>query len=164
MFTDLRLRMRPQPQPVWGLRDVTAADMLGMATHGGAVALGLPTPIGQLEEGFQADVVLLDRTRLYDSPYVSPSEPAEEVVLRRACADDVEHVLVAGEPRVQHRRAVGIDEAALERRLTASLERTYAQLASIDGLFEQLEPYVSDFYAEWGSQSPSQARALPFGG
>jgi 5-methylthioadenosine/S-adenosylhomocysteine deaminase len=155
MFTDLRLGLRLQRQPVWGRREVTAMDMLAMATRGGAPALGLSHSIGRLEEGYQADLVLLDRTRLYGSPYVSPSEPPEEIVLRRACADDVDHVLVAGEPRIQEGRVVGIDEPALQRRLTASLKRTYEQLPSIDRLYEQLEPYISDFYARWTSDPPA---------
>jgi cytosine/adenosine deaminase-related metal-dependent hydrolase len=153
MLTDLRLALLLQRRPGWDRREVTAGDMLAIATHGGAEALGMGTAIGRLEPGYQADVVLVDRTGLYASPYVSPFAPDAEVLLRRATAANVDHVLVAGRLVVENGKAVGIDEVALERRVARSLERTYELLESADTLFAQLEPYISAFYRAWETES-----------
>lgn len=158
MLTDLRLALLLQRRPGWDRREVTAGDMLAIATHGGAAALGMGTAIGRLEPGYQADVVLVDRTGLYASPYVSPFAPDAEVLLRRATAANVDHVVVAGRLVVENGKAVGIDEAALQRRVARSLERTYELLESADGLFERLEPHVSAFYRAWEAES---SRLLP---
>jgi cytosine/adenosine deaminase-related metal-dependent hydrolase len=153
MLTDLRLAHFLQRRPGVEVREVTPADTLGMATHAGADALGLSVQLGRLEHGYAADVVLVDRTRLYGSPYVSPSAPAAEVLLRRAEAGDVEHVMVAGRMVIQDRRAVGIDEQALQRRIATSLERVYALQAGIDAGFEPLEPHITAFYRQWEAES-----------
>jgi guanine deaminase len=152
-LTDLRLDLLLQRRPGWDRRAVTAADLLGMATHGGATALGLGSTLGRLEPGYQADPVLLDRTRLYGSPYLNPSAPPDDVVVRRATASDVDHVLVAGRLVIEDGRAVGIDEAALERRVAASLEGVYEQLDSADAAFAQLEPHIASFYRAWEAES-----------
>ncbi len=152
-LADLRLGMVLQRRPGWDRRQVTARDMLALATHGGAPALGMDVALGRLEAGYQADVVLVDRTRLYASPYVSPTAPAEEVLLRRASAADVEHVLVGGRLVIEGGQAVGIDEAALARRVARSLERSYELLASVDDFFRRLEPHVDAFYRRWEAES-----------
>jgi 5-methylthioadenosine/S-adenosylhomocysteine deaminase len=152
-LTDLRLGLVLQRQAGWDRRQLTAADMLALATHGGAPTLGMDVALGRLEAGYQADVVLVDRTRLYGSPYVSPLAPPEEVVLRRATAADVEHVLVGGRLVVEGGTAVGIDEAALQRRVAQSLEHTYGLLAATDRFFERLDPYVAAFYRRWETES-----------
>jgi cytosine/adenosine deaminase-related metal-dependent hydrolase len=153
MLTDLRLGLLLQGRPGWDTGSVTAEDMLAMATHGGAEAIGAGAKIGRLEDGFQADMVLVDRTRLYDSPYVSPFEPVPEVILRRARSEDVDLVLVAGRPIIASGQAVGIDEVALKQRIAESLQRTYELLESTDTQFDLLEPHVAAFYRGWETES-----------
>jgi 5-methylthioadenosine/S-adenosylhomocysteine deaminase len=143
LLTDLRLAMLLQRAAGPSAPPVTAKDLLGMATHAGAAALGMSPSLGRLEEGYQADVVLLDRAELYASPYVSPTSPPEEVVLRRATAEHVRHVLVGGRPVIQDGRPPGIDEAALRTRVAASIQRVYAAASEPDSLFERLAPYLS---------------------
>jgi cytosine/adenosine deaminase-related metal-dependent hydrolase len=155
-LTDLRLALFLQRRPGWDRRVVSPTDLLAMATHGGAAALGMGSSLGRLEPGCHADLVLINRSRLYGSPYVSPSAPADEVLLRRATAADVDHVMVAGRLVIEHGQAVGIDEEAIQRRVTASLEQIYEQLESADTLFEQLEPHLATFYRAWEAESFDQ--------
>jgi cytosine/adenosine deaminase-related metal-dependent hydrolase len=149
LLTDLRLAMLLQRAAGPDARPVTAADLLAMATHRGAPALGMRVPLGRLEEGYQADIVLLDGAALYASPYVDPSAPPEEVVLRRATVDHVQHVLVGGKSVIVDGRPPGIDEAALQARVARSVERVFAAAPAVDALFERLAPYLSSFYREW---------------
>src|SRR5262249_41062324 len=94
-----------------------------------------------------------DRTRLYASPYVSPDAPAADVLVQRATAAHVEHVLVAGRLVVENRQIVGIDEEALRQRLVRSLAPAYEALAGADALSTQLEPYLVAFYRAWAAEA-----------
>ena len=71
---------------------LTAAQMLGFATLGGAKALGLDSEIGSLEPGKAADLVVL-RGGMNFAPR---AEPIAQVVLQCG-AGDVDSVMVAGE-------------------------------------------------------------------
>lgn len=48
---------------------------------------------------------------------------------------------------------MNIDEARLQSRVAESLQRTYESLASIDEIFERLQPYVMAFYRKWDEES-----------
>jgi 5-methylthioadenosine/S-adenosylhomocysteine deaminase len=158
ILTDLRLGLLLQRRPGWTGRPVAPTEMIGLATQGGSTALGRSAPIGRLEEGYRADVVLVDRTRLYESPYVNPAAPAEDALLRRAEARDVDLVMVDGRVLLEDGAVVGIDETALRQRIAESLERTYQALSSADSLFDQLEPHIVAFYKRWDQES---AHLLP---
>ena len=70
-----------------------AAQVLELATLGGARALGLEAEIGSIEPGKQADLVVLDLT----GPHVVPEDA--DIVSRLvygARASDVRHVIVDG--------------------------------------------------------------------
>jgi 5-methylthioadenosine/S-adenosylhomocysteine deaminase len=71
---------------------LTARDMLEMATINGAHVAGLESRTGSLTPGKQADIVLLDATRLNMAPVIDP------VTAVTLCADvsNVDTVLVGG--------------------------------------------------------------------
>jgi len=72
---------------------LSAGQMLGFATLGGAKALGLESEIGSLEPGKAADLVVLRGDGMNFAP---PAEPSAQVVLQ--CGPgDVDSVMVAGE-------------------------------------------------------------------
>lgn len=87
----------------------TAADVLEMATRGGARALGLVSRVGALEPGKEADLVVLRR----DVTALTPlHDVAWQLVYGRA-EDAVERVLVAGRVVVDGGRVQTLDEAAV---------------------------------------------------
>jgi len=73
---------------------LSASQMLGFATLGGAKALGLDSEIGSLEPGKAADLVIL-RGAGDAMNFAPPAEPIAQVVLQCG-AGDVEAVMVAG--------------------------------------------------------------------
>jgi 5-methylthioadenosine/S-adenosylhomocysteine deaminase len=152
VLTDLRLALLLQRRP--GVRrSVSPSDLLAMATHAGAEALSMGENVGRLQAGYKADVALVDRSRLYGTPYVSPTTPAEDVLVQRGIAADVEHVVVGGRPVVIDRKPVGIDEAALERRIGESMQGAGELLRPAEELFAQLEPHVAAFYRDWEARA-----------
>ncbi len=91
-FEEMRLAALIQ-KPRLGSDALPAAQVLELATLGGARALGLEAEIGSIEPGKQADLVVLDLT----GPHVVP-EDADLVsrLVYGARASDVRHVIVDG--------------------------------------------------------------------
>ena len=84
---------------------VGAQAAIRMATLDGARAMGLESRIGSIEPGKWADLAAVE----LDSPETLPCyDPASHVVYA-AGREHVTHVWVAGVPRVQDRRLVGVD-------------------------------------------------------
>jgi 5-methylthioadenosine/S-adenosylhomocysteine deaminase len=103
-----------------------AADVLRMATTGGARAAGLEGELGELRPGLLADLVLLD---LGTSGWHPANDLAEQVVFCET-GSSVRTVLVGGQAVVRDGRVATVDEAALlaeadeiGRRLAGELER-----------------------------------------
>lgn len=73
---------------------LSASDVLALATCEGARALGLHDTIGSLEEGKQADVVVVDA----DAPHLAPNAAADPytAIVHAAQASDVLMTMVAG--------------------------------------------------------------------
>ena len=92
-----------------------AAEVLRMATLGGAEALGLAQDIGTLERGKQADVVALDLGGVDAQPVYDPVSHLVHVAGR----GDVTHVWIGGDAIVQERAFVSLDEPALLARARA---------------------------------------------
>jgi 5-methylthioadenosine/S-adenosylhomocysteine deaminase len=87
-------------KPRLGPEALPAAQVLELATLGGARALGLDAEIGSIEVGKRADLVVLD----LEGPHAQPAE-ADLVsrIVYSARAADVRHVLVDGRVVVKDR-------------------------------------------------------------
>jgi 5-methylthioadenosine/S-adenosylhomocysteine deaminase len=116
MFEEMRLAAVLQ-----GLRHgpgaLTARDALWMATRAGARTLGLEHEIGSLEVGKRADVIVVDRDELHETPGPDPYS----TLVYAARGSDVTHTVVDGEVLFDERRLVRVDrrEVIAEARLAA---------------------------------------------
>jgi 5-methylthioadenosine/S-adenosylhomocysteine deaminase len=110
---DLWQAMRLAAYPLAARRGpgaVRAADVLAMATTGGARALGLADR-GTVEPGRRADLVVLDA----DSPALTPSYDPVSTAVYAASRADVRWVVAAGRLVVDERRLTTVDlPAALD--------------------------------------------------
>jgi len=82
-----------------------AADLLVLATSGGALVLGLEEAVGSLEPGKQADVVVVDAS----APHAMPMYDPYSFLLYSAAGSDVTHVLSDGELVVRDSELVDWD-------------------------------------------------------
>jgi cytosine/adenosine deaminase-related metal-dependent hydrolase len=114
---DLALRGEAYP------RLLSAADVISMATLGGARGLGLDGRTGSLTPGKQADIVLLDATSLN----VAPLNHVPGAVVTLMERSNVATVLCAGEVRKWQGQLLGHDIAALRTRLEASRDGLLAR-------------------------------------
>lgn len=103
---------------------VTTRAALAWATVEGARMLGLDHRIGSLTPGKQADVVVLDASRLNLFPV---HDPVASVVMQAGIAN-VESVVIAGRFVKRGGRLVGRDLAGLKQRLAASGQRILGEL------------------------------------
>jgi 5-methylthioadenosine/S-adenosylhomocysteine deaminase len=82
-------------------------DALWMATRGGAAALR--QPVGRIEPGAKADLVVVD----LDSPFIAPVHRVESALVFNASPRDVHTVIVDGRVLISERQLLGVDERAL---------------------------------------------------
>jgi cytosine/adenosine deaminase-related metal-dependent hydrolase len=101
-----------------------ARDVFDAATLGGARALGRDD-LGRLSPGARADIVLVD---LRGAHFGAIHDPIRSLV-EYASGSDIDTVIVDGRTLLEGRRAVALDEAELLRKVQASGERTWADVA-----------------------------------
>jgi 5-methylthioadenosine/S-adenosylhomocysteine deaminase len=96
-------------------------EVIGMATLGGARAMGLAQEIGSLEVGKKADMVLVD----LDSPRIMPVHRAPSALVYNANGGDVDTVIVDGQILMRDKRVLCVDEAALLAECRAANRRLF---------------------------------------
>ncbi len=95
-FVELRLAALLH-KPRVGPAGITAETVLGLATRGGAAALGLSSSIGSLEPGKQADLIVVDPR----TPHSVPGLHALSTLVYATQSRDVRHVFVDGRQLVK---------------------------------------------------------------
>jgi cytosine/adenosine deaminase-related metal-dependent hydrolase len=118
-FAEMRLAALVQ-KPRLGPEAMPAAQVLELATLGGARALGLESEIGSIEEGKRADLIVLD----LGGPHAQP-EDADLVsrIVYSARAADVRHVVVDGRIVVRDGELKTADVAEIRRTANAEARR-----------------------------------------
>jgi cytosine/adenosine deaminase-related metal-dependent hydrolase len=101
------------------------ADILRMATIGGATALGWDADIGSIEVGKRADFFRLRRND-HRLGVVADHDPYTAIVYT-GCRDMVSDVWVNGRHLVQDGQVTTLDEAALTHRSTHALKQVMAR-------------------------------------
>jgi 5-methylthioadenosine/S-adenosylhomocysteine deaminase len=116
MFEEMRLAavlqaVRHQPGAL------PARDVLWMATRAGARTLGLEDEIGSLEVGKRADVIVVDRDQVHQTPGPDPYS----TLVYAARGSDVTTTIVDGELLVDEGKPVRVDrrEIVAEARIAA---------------------------------------------
>ncbi len=97
-----------------------AETTLGLATLGGAAALGMEQHIGSLEPGKKADMIVID----LDQPHLTPMYNVPSHLVYAARGGDVLHSVIGGRLVMENRRLLTLDEAAIiaaMRRLAAGI-------------------------------------------
>src|SRR5437660_1761996 len=95
-FAEMRLAALIQ-KPRLGADALPAAQVLELATLGGARALGLEDEIGRIAPGKRADLVVLDLSQPHLHPFLGDPAP---LIVYSARASDVRDVFVDGRPVV----------------------------------------------------------------
>ncbi|HEY9639551.1 MAG TPA: amidohydrolase family protein [Coleofasciculaceae cyanobacterium] len=148
MWAEIRLAARLHRTPQINTPAPTFADILQMATVGGAKLLMQPT-LGKIAPGYKADLVLVNCDRL-TWPWMAPEANPLHVMLMRARAADVDTVLVNGKVVLQHGQPTGFDLQAIGQEIAAQLSAA-ADRDQYFALAAQLRPHLANWYASWDS-------------
>jgi 5-methylthioadenosine/S-adenosylhomocysteine deaminase len=108
-------------KPGRGPRTLPAAEVVRMATLGGATAMGLGTTVGSLEVGKRADMIAVDTGALHETPAEAPWS----VVAYAAKGCDVRHVAVDGRLVVRDRMLLTLDVAQVRQRARDAARRLF---------------------------------------
>ncbi len=123
MLAEMRLVLRLHREPGLDDADVpTPAEVLRMATSGGAQTTPFGTDIGRLEAGRAADLVLFNWSQVAH-PYLSGDVPVVDAIVQRARGAGIHCVMVGGEVILRDGRFTRVDQAAALAELAAQMRR-----------------------------------------
>jgi cytosine/adenosine deaminase-related metal-dependent hydrolase len=149
MFQEMRLVLRLHRVPGMDDSVPTGADVLEMATGGGAATTGFADHIGRLEPGRAADLVLLPWKSLA-APHLDPETSPIDAVVHRARPAAVDTVMVAGEVVLRDGRFTRVDKAAVLEELGALLRAPLRpEEERRRRLARAVFPHVRRFYDGW---------------
>lgn len=134
MFAGLAAVSHPEPGPP------SATETLGVATQGGAQALGLGSEIGALEPGRKADLSILDTL----NPNFIPMNSAVRQLVFTESGQSVKTVIIDGSIVMRDRRLVSIDETALRDAVEVVMPGLRKDLAAVSARVAELSPYLRE--------------------
>jgi 5-methylthioadenosine/S-adenosylhomocysteine deaminase len=112
----------------WHNRTLTSGEeMLAIALHGGARALGLADEIGSLEVGRKADIVLVDCNGLDQAPLYDPLFVAANTTVGR----DVRTVIIHGRVVMKDREVLTVEVPRVKAMVAKRLPRLMRRLEAI---------------------------------
>ncbi|MEA2949519.1 MAG: 5-methylthioadenosine/S-adenosylhomocysteine deaminase [Alphaproteobacteria bacterium] len=120
---------------------LTTGEVLSAATEGSARALGFSDRLGRIAPGYKADIVFLDLTNVNWMPFNNVTNQ----LVHTEDGAAVHAVMVGGRMVVENRQVVGVDMAALARRVEDARARLESVAVPNKQLFESVEQIVNTF-------------------
>jgi guanine deaminase len=120
-------------------RWLSAAEIWGMATLGGARLMGMPDELGAVAPGRKADLVLLRE----DSTFLSPLNDPFGTLVYAETGAAVDTVLVGGRVVLRGGKVLTVDEARLREAAQDAADRVRTRNPDAWQLAAQLGPYVA---------------------
>jgi 5-methylthioadenosine/S-adenosylhomocysteine deaminase len=149
MLQEMRMVLRAHRVPGMGDEVPTAAQVLRMATSGGARTTPFADSIGTLAVGKAADMVLLDWHQI-SYPYLDHAFPLVDAVLLRAKTEGVRATICDGELIYDNGRFTRLDRDEALKALHQDLQRALSDdEVERRNLSKALLPHVKAFYATY---------------
>ena len=146
-FAEMRLAMRLHRTPRFDGPAPEPAQVLQMATTGGARLLRKEGSLGAIAPGRAADLVLVKLDRV-TWPWIAPETDPRELLLMRVGAGDVDTVLVGGEVVFRDGRPTRFDLDEVGREAAEMLGSQTFRSADAR-LLERLRGHVEAYYLHW---------------
>ena len=159
MLQEVRLgaylqRLPRGPEPEHGRLNSEA--LLRSAATYGARAARAEDHIGSLAVGKDADLLILDRKRVFDRPARFYVSPVLDVILDRADGTDIETVLIAGQVVLDNGEITTLNEQQIRDEYNEAIAQGLFDLgepwARWAELGSEVEPYLFDFYRPWAEE------------
>lgn len=134
---------------------LTPAEVIAMATTGGAAALGEEARLGRIAPGYAADIVLLDLGRVRYAPLQAPL--TQLVFGENGSA--VTDTIIGGRPVYRNGRHTTVDIAALRQKVAAAATRLRPSMDHANAFIRSIEAPIQHFCR--GPHPPSQSSPQP---
>ena len=121
MFSEMRLAALSHKATSYLPKAVTAKEALNMATYEGAKCLGYSN-LGKLKEGWLADIILVDRSGFHWKPNFNDIS----IAVYAANSQDVDTVIINGQPLMVHKEMLTIDVERLNYEVNRVVKKLYA--------------------------------------
>lgn len=150
MLQEMRMVLRAHRVPGMVDEDVpTMAQVLRMATVGGAKTTPFGTTIGTLEVGKAADLVLIDWKHV-SHPYLDEETPLLDAIIQRAKSEGVKMTMCAGEVIYRDGNFLRVDKEAALKALHDDLQKALtSDEVERRQLSKALLPHVRKFYTDY---------------
>ncbi len=125
MFHEMRMASLIH-KPRCGPTAMKAADVLRMATIGGAECLGIENEVGSLETGKKADIIFICRDGTHCSPSVGV--PLESQIVYSLKSSDVDTTIIDGEVLYENKRFIRMDEKKVLNTASAQIEKVLGRV------------------------------------
>ena len=157
MLQEMRLVLRAHRVPGMVDDDVpTMAQVLRMATVGGAKTTAFAPQIGTIEVGKRADLSLIDYDQI-SYPYLDEETPLLDAVIQRAKSEGVKLVMCDGEVIYENGRFTRVDRDSALKALHDDLSKALADdEVERRQLSKALLPHVRAFYSKYIDPSKHQ--------
>lgn len=106
LFEEMKTAALLHKVNTWSPIVLDARTVLKLATIGGAEVLGLKDRIGSLEEGKEADIIIVDLSQ----PHLVPLYNVYSLLVYSADGSDVDTVMIAGKVVMRDKKLLTIDE------------------------------------------------------
>jgi guanine deaminase len=120
---------------------LTTGEVFSAATEGSARALGFGDKLGRIAPGYKADIVFLDLSNVNWLPFNN----AVNQLVHTEDGNAVHSVMVGGKMVVENKQLVGVDMAALSRRVENARARLESAAVPNKQLYERVEHVVNSF-------------------
>jgi len=149
MLQEMRMVLRTHRVPGMDDNVPTPAQVLRMATSGGARTTAFGDTIGMIAVGKAADMVAID-WRQISYPYLDHDTPLVDAILLRAKTQGVRRVICDGVIIYEDGRFMCVDQAASLQALHEDLQRALTDdELERRGLSKLLLPHVKRFYTNY---------------
>jgi 5-methylthioadenosine/S-adenosylhomocysteine deaminase len=152
-FEEIRVALMMQRQPDhFGSQRLDSASVLRDAAANGARAAGFAGKVGELTPGAFADLLCVDKRRIFFPRTRYESNPFLDVVVDRADAGDIRTVMIGGKVVVEEGRVTTIDEERLRARIDELQHELYKPSPQAEhrrALAAQMRPLVEDLCGRW---------------
>ena len=164
MLQELRLasylqRLPLGAEPEFGRLD--SETLLRAAALNGAQAARAEDRIGSLAPGKDADLLILNRKRVFETPRRFDISPVLDVIIDRADGTDIQSVMIAGRLVLDDGTITTVNERKIRDDYNEAIERGLFELDEPWDRWAELslevEPYLYDFYRPWAEEPADPA-------
>ena len=146
MFAEMRLMLNLARSPDQRAPYLTPGDVFEAATQSGAKVLGMEAEVGRLEPGAYADIVVIDINHV-TRPWLDPDVDPLSLILAKATARDVRHVVVDGEFRLRDGVVLGLDVDKLHDEMSEAMNESDGRQEE-RAVAAELRPHLLKWYAK----------------